>query len=218
LPLGTNSAVYHSAEGFAPPELVVQYEAAADPGPTGQLEEVQPQLRVQDVDQVRVVFSEPISGFDLSDVQLVRNDGANRLPAAATLATDDGTTWTLGNLAPLTDQPGRYLLRILAENSGIVDAEDQPLVRDVETSWTDVREAGDANLDRRFDQLDIVHVLQRAKYLTGSAATWAEGDWNGDDVFNQLDIVAALQTGNYLQGPYAATETFDEVFRQWNAG
>jgi hypothetical protein len=63
---------------------------------------------------------------------------------------------------------------------------------------------GDANRDLRFDQLDIVQVLQAAKYLTGQPATFEEGDWNGDGVFDQLDIVAALQTGNHLKGPYAA--------------
>ena len=52
--------------------------------------------------------------------------------------------------------------------------------------------------DERFDQLDIVAVLQSAKYMTGRPATWSEGDWNGDAVFDQADIVAALQTGNYM--------------------
>ena len=52
---------------------------------------------------------------------------------------------------------------------------------------------GDANLDGVFDQLDIVRVLQRNKYLTNDMASWDEGDWTGDGVFNQLDLVAALQ-------------------------
>jgi hypothetical protein len=63
-----------------------------------------------------------------------------------------------------------------------------------------VHKAGDANRDFQFDQLDIVQVLQAAKYLTGQPATFEQGDWNGDGVFDQLDIVAALQTGNYLRG------------------
>lgn len=66
------------------------------------------------------------------------------------------------------------------------------------------QEAGDANGDGQFNQLDIVQILQAAKYLTGQPATWSEGDWNGDGLFDQDDIVAALQTGNYLQGPDAA--------------
>jgi hypothetical protein len=77
-------------------------------------------------------------------------------------------------------------------------------------------EAGDADRDLDFDQLDLVQVQVAAKYLTGQTATWGEGDWNGapggnahspptgDGQFNQLDIVAALGAGKYLTGPYAA--------------
>ena len=70
---------------------------------------------------------------------------------------------------------------------------------------------GDANCDTVFNQLDIVQVLQAAKYQTGEPATWQQGDWNGDELFDQLDLVAALQTGNYLKGAYAARAA-DEVF------
>jgi hypothetical protein len=77
-------------------------------------------------------------------------------------------------------------------------------------------QAGDADQDFDFDQLDLVAVQIAAKYLTGQAATWGEGDWNGapggsqgsppagDGVFNQLDIIAALNNGLYLTGPYNA--------------
>jgi hypothetical protein len=61
--------------------------------------------------------------------------------------------------------------------------------------------AGDANTDGRFNQSDIVLVLQAAKYLTGEAANWREGDWTLDGVFDQSDIIAALQTANYLREP-----------------
>lgn len=77
-------------------------------------------------------------------------------------------------------------------------------------------QAGDADQDLDFDQLDIVLVAQTGKYLTGDAATWGEGDWNGapgglpgtpppgDGLFDQFDIVLALAGSKYLQGPYAA--------------
>ena len=77
-------------------------------------------------------------------------------------------------------------------------------------------QAGDADQDLDFDQLDLVRVQIAGKYLTGAAATWGEGDWNGapggeqgsppagDGVFNQLDIIGALGPGLYLTGPYAA--------------
>jgi hypothetical protein len=77
-------------------------------------------------------------------------------------------------------------------------------------------EAGDANMDLSFDQLDLVKVQIAAKYLTGQSATWGEGDWNGapggsvgnppvgNNQFDQADIIAALTAGKYLTGPYAA--------------
>jgi hypothetical protein len=77
-------------------------------------------------------------------------------------------------------------------------------------------QAGDADQDLDFDQLDLVRVQVAAKYLTGQPATWGEGDWNaapggsqgspptGNGLFDQLDIIAALNNGLYLAGPYAA--------------
>ncbi len=79
-----------------------------------------------------------------------------------------------------------------------------------------VLQAGDADRDLDFDQLDLVRVQIGAKYITGQAATWGEGDWDGapggsanappagDGLFDQKDIIAALSAGMYLTGPYAA--------------
>ena len=79
--------------------------------------------------------------------------------------------------------------------------------------------AGDADQDLDFDQLDLVQVQVAAKYLTGQAATWGEGDWDGapggeignppsgDGLFNQFDIIAANVAGVYLQGPYAVLQS-----------
>ena len=77
-------------------------------------------------------------------------------------------------------------------------------------------QAGDADQDLDFDQIDLVQVQVAAKYLTGQAATWGEGDWNGapggspgappagDGLFNQQDIISALSANTYLTGPYGA--------------
>ena len=82
-------------------------------------------------------------------------------------------------------------------------------------TWLDGATLSGADL--RFDQFDIVQVLQGGKYLTGEPATWGEGDWNGapggwpgnpplgDGRFDQLDLIAAL-SDCYLTGPYAATK------------
>jgi hypothetical protein len=79
-------------------------------------------------------------------------------------------------------------------------------------------QAGDADQDFDFDQLDLVQVLTAGKYLTGQVATWGEGDWDGapggqvgnppagDGVFDQVDIVAALANALYVTGPYGALQ------------
>jgi hypothetical protein len=79
-------------------------------------------------------------------------------------------------------------------------------------------QAGDADQDLDFDQLDLVKVQIAAKYLTGEPATWGEGDWDGapggysgnpppgNGFFDQLDIVAALDSDLYMAGPYPAIE------------
>ena len=149
-------------------------------------------------------------GLDLPDLSLTRDRFGNLLTAEATLTTGDDRTWVLGNLGTFTDQPGTYQLRLIVEDSGIQSLSGDSLADGDTVSWTDIRQAGDANTDGRFDQLDIVQVLQAAKYLTAEAADFSEGDWNGDGVFDQLDIVAALQTGNYLQGPYAVYARNDD--------
>ena len=80
-------------------------------------------------------------------------------------------------------------------------------------------QAGDADEDLDFDQLDLVRVQIAAKYLSGDAATWGDGDWNGapggepgsppagNGLFDQLDIISALGNGLYLTGSYGALAT-----------
>ena len=177
--------------------------------PHGIIEPVTPDPRIGAVNQVTITFDERVTGFDLSDIRLQRDGRFLSLANLASLETDDGITRLLLGLASLSDRPGVYQLSIGADTSSITDQAGNSLADGVFEQWTDVRQMGDANLDRRYDQLDIVNVLQSAKYLTGQPATWSEGDWTGDGLFDQLDIVAALQSGHYLQGPYAERRESD---------
>ncbi len=84
-------------------------------------------------------------------------------------------------------------------------------------------EAGDADEDLDFDQLDLVKVQIAAKYLTGQPASWGHGDWDGapggtpgnppagDGEFNQRDIIAALSAGIYLTGSYRSVRPAPRV-------
>ena len=80
-------------------------------------------------------------------------------------------------------------------------------------------QAGDADQDLDFDQLDLVKVQIASKYLSGQPATWGEGDWNAAlqeaspgnprQLVNGFVRPAGYHRGvgcrdTYLTGPYAA--------------
>jgi hypothetical protein len=172
----------------------------SDVPPTVDIVDVSPDPRRSLVEQITIVFNEPVNGLDLSNLALTRDAGTNLLPGGATISTSDNRIWTVDGLGLLTDRPGTYEFTISATGSGIKGFTGQALAAGGRDAWTDVRRAGDVNGDGQFDQLDIVAVLVADKYLSGDAATWSEGDFDGDGVFDQRDLVAALQTGMYLNG------------------
>lgn len=94
-----------------------------------------PGVRRTAVDSLVVAASEPISQFNLADLRLTRDGGANLLTGAQSLTSADGKTWTLGNLAGLTAASGRYTLTLTAAGSGIVDASGNPLSQNAQTTW-----------------------------------------------------------------------------------
>lgn len=61
---------------------------------------------------------------------------------------------------------------------------------------------GDANLDGRFDTMDLVAALQAAEYEDDRAgnSTWAEGDWDCDGEFTSRDLVLAFERGGFREG------------------
>ena len=56
---------------------------------------------------------------------------------------------------------------------------------------------GDANLDGRFDDADLLQVFKKGEYEDDMAGNsgWADGDWNGDGEFSSDDVIAALADG-----------------------
>jgi hypothetical protein len=95
---------------------------------------VSPNPRNTGVAGISIVFSEPVSGFDRSDLRLTRGD-TDLLTAAQTLTSTDNETWTLGNLADITSAGGTYTLTLTAEESGIIDQDSKPLQNNGTTSW-----------------------------------------------------------------------------------
>ena len=96
---------------------------------------VVPDPRTRGVDRLTLEFSEPVVGFDLSDLTLTRDGGENLLTADQILASADGLTWNLDNLQPLTSVSGDYVLRLTAAGSGIADRAGNPLAADQVETW-----------------------------------------------------------------------------------
>jgi hypothetical protein len=104
--------------------------------PTVSITAVTPDPRTSAVSSIRIVFSEAIIGFDLADLALSRNDGANLLTGLQTLHTADNQVFTLTGLTSLTVSSGIYRLGLPATGTDIVDLAGNRLTDGVSESWT----------------------------------------------------------------------------------
>jgi hypothetical protein len=86
--------------------------------PTAVVGPIAPDPRLESVGSTKIFFNQPVSGFNLSDLQLTRDGFAVPL-AGMTLTTSDNMTFTLENTTALTDRVGSYQLKIVAAGSGI---------------------------------------------------------------------------------------------------
>jgi len=107
--------------------------------PTADITDVTPDPRSTPIEQIEIVFSEPVTGLDLGELTLTRDGGADLLTGAESLSTNDNVTWTLGGLTGLTTPSGTYTLTLTAAGSGIQDAAGNLLAADASDTWvTDV--------------------------------------------------------------------------------
>ncbi|MDM8550173.1 choice-of-anchor Q domain-containing protein [Desulfobacterales bacterium HSG2] len=97
---------------------------------------VTPDPRTEPVSAVTIVFSEAVSGFDLSDLSLTRDGGENLLTVSGYLSTSDDITWTLDGLEELTGTVGDYALTLRADGSDIQDSLSEMLGSDAGITWT----------------------------------------------------------------------------------
>lgn len=99
--------------------------------------------RTTPVESLTVVFTEPVIGFDVSDLNLdLAGDGRGNLLTdplfsedPVTLTQIDDVTWTVDGLSSRTMVPGNYNFRVSAESSGITDLVGNPLVRKANELW-----------------------------------------------------------------------------------
>ncbi len=117
---------------------------------------VAPDPRNTSVSSIQIVFNKAVTGFDLPDLSLKRNAGAELLPGAATLTSGDNITWTLGNLSGLTATAGTYVLFLNHLGSNIKDAANNPLTSDATESWVTDTTAPDVTINQAATQPDPV--------------------------------------------------------------
>ncbi|HEY2416219.1 MAG TPA: pre-peptidase C-terminal domain-containing protein [Pirellulaceae bacterium] len=100
--------------------------------PTADIVDISPDPRTTFVGNVTVNFSESVTGVDISDFNLTRNGTSVSL--AGLTVNGSGSQYTV-NLASVTSADGSYVLTLVAANSGIVDAQNNPLTVNASDSW-----------------------------------------------------------------------------------
>ncbi len=106
------------------------------------------------IDAVTILFTRPVSGFDLADLVLSRNAGDNLLTSDQSLTTADNRMFVLGGLADVTTLAGYYTLRIIFPGSGIVDTGGGPLDSGDDMSWAMGRSELGLTVDTLVDEVD----------------------------------------------------------------
>jgi CSLREA domain-containing protein len=124
--------------------------------PTVNITAVTPDPRNTSVSSITIVFSEAVTGFDLNDLSLKRDGGANLLTGAQTLTSGDNITWTLGNLSGVTGTGGTYTLTLTASGSGITDNASNALAGDATETWVMDTTAPTVTINQAAGQTDPV--------------------------------------------------------------
>ena len=114
---------------------------------------ITPETRNFVLPSATIAFSEPVIGFDLSDLTFSRNGTAIDL-SGVWLSTTDSVTWTLSDLTHLAESDGVYTLAINANGSGIRDAAGNAMLANSVRSWT---------VDRNFPTATVVAVVPSAR-------------------------------------------------------
>jgi fibronectin type 3 domain-containing protein len=104
--------------------------------PTAQVVAVASGMSSTSVDQVQIVFSEPVTGFGISDLRFSRAGGTDLLTGAESLTTTDHITFTLSGLPAQTALETPYTLTLLGTGSNIEDAGGNEPPVDASATWT----------------------------------------------------------------------------------
>ena len=163
--------------------------------------DVLPDPTDEPVESIAISFSQPVTGFELDDLQLRRNGSNNLLDlGTATLQSDDGIHWTLANLTSMTELGGQYVLTLDADQAGINGLTGTPLVNDAVEIWRNANPGDDEfqrmdiNRSGEVTPLDVLLVIN-ALNLGNSSSSLFDLDVNDDGIVSPIDVLLVI---NYL--------------------
>ena len=163
--------------------------------------DVLPNPREDAIDAINIIFSQPVTGFDLGDLVLRRDNSPNLLIGSdAELVTTDSIIWSLTNLSELTFSGGQYLLALDAGPSGIHNDAGLMLTADVVEAWNNTSEplsVFDVNQNGEVTSLDallVINYLARAELSdgTGSPNVTYRYDVNDSGTVTALDALQVI--------------------------
>jgi serine/threonine protein kinase len=102
---------------------------------TVEIDQLSPNRRTTEIEEIGFSFSEAVEGFDLDNLQLIRKeDGYNLLTDQQALLTEDHIHWKLTNLSKMTGVSGNYVLS-LGKITSIKTTDGKPLAKGARSSW-----------------------------------------------------------------------------------
>ncbi len=159
------------------------------PAPVADIVDVSPDPRTTSVGAVMVVFDRAVTGFDPSDLSLVRS-GTSVPLTGITVTTTDSVRWTVSGLDAATASAGTYTLTLKASGSGIASADGVALATSAADTWT----TQSATLVDAGDSLATAAVIGITSGEIRLSGIIGDGSWAAKDVDLYKVTLAAGQT------------------------
>ncbi|MGH7179627.1 MAG: fibronectin type III domain-containing protein, partial [Tepidisphaeraceae bacterium] len=143
---GTPSGTYDPQAGFGLIDAERAIASFIGP-PLADIADVSPDPRTAPLDSISIAFNQLVTGFDLDDLTLTRDGGADLLggvvppevglsaAAVPTLSTTDSVTYALSGISSLTSTNGNYVLTLKSAGTGILNAVNSPLATGATEGW-----------------------------------------------------------------------------------
>lgn len=175
--------------------------------------------RVTGIASIGITFDEAVSGFDISDILLLRDSQQVSLSGATLVNSGDDIHFTLQNLVEETSYIGGqgvlwglhdYELRLVADGSGVTDMWGNALADDASETWASRIRRGDLSGDGVLNVEDINPFVLALTNISGYQAAYPDiwgshvGDYDGNDTINTEDMnpfVADLYSTGDNQNP-----------------